>query len=239
MDNGKDGFGYDSLAFFGKVNASISHELKNVMAIISETAGLLGDLSEMASTGTPIEPDMLKSCADSIVEEIQRGFYTIRQMNRFSHSADIPIQSVNLLDVLDLVINLSGYLSFCGKTSLNPCEGATPIASTCPFFLQAVVYETLVYAHKSTGPGMEINISLQRRDDSAWRIIFPGFDVSKFHKFPDIVTKTMAASIGVAIHCDSTADSLELDVPLTIESLTAHHVSPEIPDMDDTSRTRS
>ena len=36
MDNAKDLFGYDSLAFFGKVNASISHELKNVMAIISE-----------------------------------------------------------------------------------------------------------------------------------------------------------------------------------------------------------
>jgi hypothetical protein len=53
MDNVKEWFGYDSLAFFGKVNASISHELKNVMAIISETTGLLGDLSEMARGGTP------------------------------------------------------------------------------------------------------------------------------------------------------------------------------------------
>jgi hypothetical protein len=56
MDNVKDWFGYDSLAFFGKVNASISHELKNVMAIISETAGLLGDLSEMARGGHPSIP---------------------------------------------------------------------------------------------------------------------------------------------------------------------------------------
>ena len=31
----------DDLAFFGKVNASISHELKNILAIISEAAVLI------------------------------------------------------------------------------------------------------------------------------------------------------------------------------------------------------
>jgi hypothetical protein len=51
MDNTQDLLQYESLAFFGKINASISHELKNVMAIISETAGLLKDLSDMAATG--------------------------------------------------------------------------------------------------------------------------------------------------------------------------------------------
>jgi len=239
MVNTKDFFQYDSLAFFGKVNASISHELKNVMAIISETAGLLGDLSDMASMGTPIEPGMLKSCTGSIMEEIQRGFATIRQMNRFAHSIDTPVQSVNLVDLLDLVINLSGYLSFCGKTCLQPCEDVTPIALTSPFLLQAVVYETLIYSFKHTGPGVEITISLQRRDDSAWRIIFPGFNVNKLQVFPDVVTKAMAASIGVAIHCDSAADRLELDVPLMIEGVTAHHVLPEMPDMGNASRTRA
>ena len=87
---------YDSLKFFGRVNASISHELKNIMAIISESAGLLSDLSDMAATGSPIDPNMLKNTAESIMEEIQRGFATIRQMNRFSHSVDNPIVNVDL-----------------------------------------------------------------------------------------------------------------------------------------------
>ncbi|MBW1842687.1 MAG: hypothetical protein JRI75_13025, partial [Deltaproteobacteria bacterium] len=99
MDNPKNLFRYESLAFFGKVNGSISHELKNIMAIIPETAGLLGDLSDMASTGSPVAPDMLDSCTTSIIEEIQRGFATIRQMNRLAHSIDTPVQSVNLVDV--------------------------------------------------------------------------------------------------------------------------------------------
>jgi signal transduction histidine kinase len=239
MDNAKDWFGYDSLAFFGKVNASISHELKNVMAIISETAGLLGDLSEMARGGTPLDPDMLTSSTESIIEEIQRGFTIIRQMNRFSHSVDTPVESVDLMEILDLVIHLSAYLSFSGKTELSPCEGFKPIAQTSPFLLQAIFYETLVYTFKHTGPAAEINISIQPTDGSAWRIIFSGFNFSEFHVFPDLMTKAMAASIGVIIYADSTADQLDMDVPITLDSLTVHPVSSELPNTGNASRTRA
>jgi signal transduction histidine kinase len=228
MDNNKDLFGYDSLAFFGKVNASISHELKNVMAIISETAGLLGDLSDMAANGTPIKPDMLKSCTGSIMEEIQRGFVTIRQMNRFAHSVDTPVESVNLMDVLDLAITLSGFLSFSGKTQLTPCKDVAPTVSTCPFLLQAIIYQALVYTFKTTGSGAEIRISLQAQGDAAWRIIFSGFNANAFQKFPDAATQAMAASIGVVFHFDNTINRLELEVPLTIESTTIQQAAPGV-----------
>ena len=238
MDNAKDLFGYDSIAFFGKVNASISHELKNVMAVISETSGLLSDLSELASTGKPIDPDMLKSCTSSIIEEIQRGFSTIRQMNRFSHCVDTPFQSVNLMDLLDMVINISGYLSFSGKTNLHPYEGDTPVVMTCPFFLQAVVYQTLVNVLKLTGPEAQITIYIQPLDDSAWKIIFPGFNVSMYQVFPDAATEAMAKSIGITIHYDRSADRVELEVPVTAECISTQHASPEMPDRGKPSRTR-
>ena len=182
---------------------------------------------------------MLRSCTDSIVEEIQRGFSTIRQMNRFAHSVDTPAESIDLKELLDLTINLSEYLSFSGKTDLCPCEGFTPVAQTCPFLLQAIFYETLVYTFKHTGPGAEISISIQPTDGSAWRIIFSGFNFHEFHVFPDAITKAMAASIGVVIYADSTADQLEMDVPFTIEHLTAHPVSPEIPNTGNASRTHA
>ena len=236
MDDTKYRFGYDSLAYFGKVNASISHELKNIMAIISETAGLLSDLSDMASSGKPVESDMLASCTDSITEEIQRGFATIRQMNRFSHSVDTPVGSVNLTDVLDIVINLSGYLSFSGKTSLSPCNGFEPIASTCPFILQAILYETLVYTFKNKKPEMETGISIQPQGDSAWRIIFSGFSANELEPFPNIATETMAASIDITIHCDSAAGQIELVVPLIIENLAAQPVSQATPDGGESSQ---
>lgn len=215
MDNAKELFGYDSLAFFGKVNASISHELKNVMAIISETAGLLGDLSEMAQGGEPIDPDMLASSTDSIIEEIQRGFTTIRQMNRFAHSVDTPVLSVDLMDILDLVRNLSEYLSFAGKTNLHTGEGAAPMALTCPFILQSIIYQAVVQTFQHAGPGAQLDISVQSKNESTWRILFDGFSLREFEVFPDDRIKSMAASIGVSIHWDRTADLLELDVPVS------------------------
>ncbi|MGA6924096.1 MAG: hypothetical protein WBY88_00365 [Desulfosarcina sp.] len=216
MNDAKDWFGYDSLAFFGKVNASISHELKNVMAIISETAGLLGDLSEMARGGTPVDPDMLTSSTESIVEEIQRGFTTIRQMNRFAHSVDTPVGSVDLMEILALVRNLCGYLSFAGKTNLHSTEEAAPMAMTCPFILQAIVYQAVVQTFEHTGPGAELDISVQSKDESIWRILFEGFSINELEAFPDDRITRLAESIGVRMHWDRSADRLALEVPVSM-----------------------
>jgi signal transduction histidine kinase len=141
----------DDLVFFGKVNASISHELKNILAIISEAAGLLHDLTDMATRGNKIELEMLKTCSQDIVEEIERGFTTIKQMNMFSHSVDTPLKSVNIIEALDLIINLAGFLSFASKVRFDPAPEEASIISTCPFRLQNLVYQTLVFAFKSVG----------------------------------------------------------------------------------------
>jgi signal transduction histidine kinase len=238
MEHAKEWFGYDSLAFFGKVNASISHELKNIMAIISETAGLLDDLSAMASAGGAIAPEMLKNCTESIAEEIQRGFAVIRQMNRFAHSVDTPAASVNLMDLMTLVIHLSRYLSFCGKTELYPCRGDAPIAMTSPFLLQTLFYQALIYTFKNTGPEAQIGISIQSLGDSGWRIAYSGFTASEFQVFPDADIKNLAASIGVVIHYDSTADQLALDVPLRIDGAADHRAVPVMHRVGKTSLTR-
>ena len=214
-----DRYTYDGLAFFGRVNASISHELKNVMAIISETAGLLGDLSDMAATGSPVPPDMLKSCTGSIMEEIQRGFTVIRQMNRFAHSIDAPYASVDLEAMLDLVVNLAGYLSFSANTTIAPCGDPKPDVVTCPFILQAVVYQGLVFTYTNTGSHADIRLSIVPRDDDAWTLVFAGFSASGFDSFPDPVTRTLAASIGVTIVFDRAADRLEMVIPRNYQIL--------------------
>ncbi|MGD9329703.1 MAG: hypothetical protein PVJ53_00245 [Desulfobacterales bacterium] len=218
MLKAKELFDYDSLAFFGRVNASISHELKNILAIISETAGLLGDLSEMASKGTPVDPEMLKSSTDSIMEEIQRGFTTIRQMNRFSHSVDTPIVSIDLMKLLDLVCHLSNYLSFAGKTRLAPWNGPSPVAETSPFVLQAIVYE-LVYQHfKNAGPNSVLDIAVGSNSSKGWMIEFSSLRIKEFQVFPDPSLKRAAASIAVSIDWDRSNRHLKLYVPANIFS---------------------
>ncbi len=238
MKHAKELFDYDSLAFFGRVNASISHELKNIMAIISETAGLLSDLSDLATSGTPIDPDMLKSSAGSIMEEIQRGFTTIRQMNRFSHSVDNPVADIDLMEILDLVCHLSNYLSFTGRTHLLPWDGPAPKAQTSPFALQAIIYRALVQNFQNSGPRAELEISIQPNANSGWVIVFTGFCTSDFQVFPDDLTKKTAASIGVSIDLDRPEDRLALCVPLTFQTGIESNGPPELKEDDGTPGNR-
>jgi signal transduction histidine kinase len=200
----------DDLAFFGKVNASISHELKNILAIISEAAGLLQDLTEMVARGQKIELEMLNTCSQDIVEEIQRGFTTIKQMNRFSHSVDVPLKNVNLIEILDLMINLAGFLSFASKVRFDPPQDEASIVSTCPFRLQNLVYHTLVFAFKSVGVDGEIQVAVHRETNSSARIAFSGLGTEGGLPFPSEETKNIAASIGAEIRMADDSQAIDI-----------------------------
>ena len=209
----------EDLAFFGKVNASISHELKNILAIISEAAGLLNDLTEMATKGQNFELEMMKTCSQDIVEEIQRGFTTIKQMNIFSHSVDDPLKRVNLSEVLDLVIHLAGFLSFSSKVRFDPPEEASPIVLTCPWRLQNLIYQALVYAFESVGSDGEIQLSLHPQKDGSARITFSGLGTKSARTFPVDQTRQIAASINAEIGMTGDFHVLDILVPQYIESM--------------------
>ena len=210
MDSTIDFKNDDDLAFFGKVNASISHELKNILAIISEAAGLLQDLTEMAAKGQKIELEMLNTCSQDIIEEIQRGFTTIKQMNTFSHSVDAPLKSVNLIDVLDLMINLVGFLSFAGKVRFDPPQDEASMISTCPFRLQNLVYHTLIFAFRSVGPDGEIQVAVHRESNGSARIAFSGLGTRDGLSFPSEETKKIASSIGAEIRMADNSQAIDI-----------------------------
>lgn len=203
----------DDLAFFGKVNASISHELKNILAIISEAAGLLNDLTEMAAEGQDIDLDMLRSCSRDIVEEIQRGFSTIKQMNTFSHSVDDPFKSVNLTEVLKLMIGLAGFLSFVGKVRFDPPQQDLPTVLTSPFRLQHLFYLALVHACQSAGAEAEIQVAIQPESNGGIGITISGLGSKNDRPFLSDQTRRLADSIGVEIRMSSDFRQIHIVVP--------------------------
>jgi signal transduction histidine kinase len=212
----------DDLAFFGKVNASISHELKNNMAIISEAAGLLQDLTEMAVKGQKIELEMLQTCSEDIIEEIQRGFAIIKKMNTFSHSVDDPVKTVNLVDVIDLIVALSKYLSFASKIRFDPIpEDGSPVL-TSPFRLQNLIYQALVFAFESAGPDGEIAVGIQPQPNGSAHITFSGLGTSNSRLFGSEKIKRLAALIGVDIREAPNSDSFELIVPENFKTVQQH-----------------
>ena len=216
MDNDLDIQPNENLAFFGKINAGISHELKNILAIISETAGLLNDLALLAEKGKKLDLDMIKTCSRDIEEEIQRGFKTVKQMNIFSHSVDTPVKHINPLDALSLMVNIAGFLSYAGKVRMDFPQDTGSTIMTNPFQLQHLIYQALVYAFKKTGPDREIRISLVPEKDGGVRITFSDLGKLTDGKFPDAKVSTIAASIDAKIAAADDHQAFDIMLPQTI-----------------------
>ena len=203
----------DDLAFFGRVSASISHELKNILAIISEAAGLLGDLTEMAASGEDVRLEMLQSCSRDIVDEVRRGFVTIKQMNTFAHSVDDPVKAIDVSDCLELMIGLAGFLSYACRVHYQAPEMKLPEIFTSPFKLQNVIYRTLVFAFKSVGPDGEINLSVHPEEGDAARIRFSGIGAKSSEPFPTGAVQSLAASIGAELKLDDHRQAIDILIP--------------------------
>jgi len=199
------------LLFFCKVNAAISHELKNILAIVSETAGLLNDLTELAKMGKPIAPPMLENCTTNIMEGIQRGFSTIKEMNRFAHSVDEPMRKANIAEILELMVNLSSYLSFAAKVRCD-FDPEVPEIFTSPFRLQQIIYHALIYVFKTADPREEVTLSLKPDGPGGARIIIAGMGSNDVPEFPSGEVEQYARELGVKIDLDGDSGTLEVVV---------------------------
>lgn len=92
---------------FAKVVASISHEVKNVLAIINENNGLLEDIILMSESGQGVPPGHVKSATVAISSQVQRANRIMRNCNRFAHLGDREIAEEPLAEILELVAALA------------------------------------------------------------------------------------------------------------------------------------
>ena len=90
--------------------ASVSHEIKNVLAIINENAGLLQDMLGMHEKGMPLSPERLSRLAQSIARQVSRGDGIVKGMNRFAHSADDAKEKVDVGALVQFMTRLAGRL---------------------------------------------------------------------------------------------------------------------------------
>jgi signal transduction histidine kinase len=155
-----------ALQFFGNITASVSHEIKNVMAIINENAGLLEDYSLMAGKGIPIDPQKLISLSGKITTQIKRADLIIQNMNKFAHSVDEPIRRFDLVEMLELVTALSGRLASMREVTLDLKKPSDAITlTTHAFFLKNLVWRCLCFAMNVAGPGKTVVLSADRAGD--------------------------------------------------------------------------
>jgi signal transduction histidine kinase len=158
--------GEGGIQFYGKMSASISHEIKNVLAIVNENAGLLEDLTMLAGRGTAVELERLQKISRAIAGQVHRADTIIRNMNRFAHSTDEPVKTVNLQELLDLVLALSSRLAANRGITLQQVSAAEPTSvTTAPFALQNLIWLCLDFAMNYAGPGKTVRLAVKVSPD--------------------------------------------------------------------------
>ena len=161
--------GLGGIQFFGKVAGSISHEIKNVLAIINENAGLLEDICFMAERGRPIDPGRLKRLSGSVKDQIRRADHIMTVMNRFAHSVDEASVSIDASEVTELLVSLSARFVAMRGVVLEVGKPAGPVAiTTFPFALLNLLWLCLDYAMAVVGPGKVIELLAEKTGDGAW-----------------------------------------------------------------------
>lgn len=155
-----DGVEREDLQFFGKVSASISHEIKNVFAVIHAGAGLLEDLSLLAAKGRPLDPEKLQSVSRSILNQIQRGDGIVRNMNTFAHSVDEDVREVNLVTSVELMVGICQRLAAARNVRLEMGESQDCSIRTDPYFLEHLLFAVIDVALEGAESGGTILFSV-------------------------------------------------------------------------------
>jgi C4-dicarboxylate-specific signal transduction histidine kinase len=134
----------DAAAFFGKVTASTTHELQNVLAIIKENAGLMEDFIQMGPENLPDLLERVTRCLGKIKEQSYRGVALTSGLNGFAHTTDRLLGPVNIYEIAKRLIFLTKrvFLQQGRQIVLSDCKNA-PSFETDPVLFQTLLWHCL------------------------------------------------------------------------------------------------
>jgi len=132
------------VAFFGKITAGITHEMKNVLAIINESSGLMEDILAITEDDTFPHKDRFKKTLNRILGQIQRGNNITTNLNRFAHSSDYSPASVDLNEVSEQMVSLASRFARLKNVILKAGHyDESVIIKTHPVALQMALFESI------------------------------------------------------------------------------------------------
>ena len=129
------------IAFFGKITAGITHEMKNVLAIIRESAGLIEDLLSLSPETSGTHREKIQKALGTVQNQVQRGVELTDRLNRFAHTPDHPTARIDLRDALEHLTALAQRFARLKQVLLRQTAPSDPIhLETRPLELQMALF---------------------------------------------------------------------------------------------------
>ncbi|MBC8209283.1 MAG: sensor histidine kinase [Desulfobulbaceae bacterium] len=213
--------GEEGIQFMGKMSASISHELKNVLAIINENAGLLNDFCLMAERGMEIDPERLARISGNIAKQVKRGDQILKNMNRFAHSTDHPLSTVDLHATLAMVVKLATRFAANRVVTLTTTPTNKPLLITSrPFLLANLLWRCLDRSMNFVGTEKKITLSAVTKGEQTL-IIFNGLSDQPIEE-PAIFPSQQDSDLLTILQCTLTTASAVGELTLTLPQTTGN-----------------
>ena len=209
------------LQFFGRISASISHEIKNVLAIVNENAGLLEDLTLLADRGKPLDPARLKIMAAAVKKQVGRADGILKNMNRLAHSIDQTITTVDLDQTIELVIALTARFAAMRGVKVDlqlPVSRLT--ISTAPFYLLNLLCLCLDLSMSASGDEKRVELVVEETENSV-RIRFrrlAGLSEALLETFPSDREKILLAVLEAALTAEPEREEVVLRLLKNIDN---------------------
>jgi len=157
----------ESLAFFGSITASVTHELTNVIAIINELTGLLDDMYYAAKQGQIIEGDRLGNLHGRLSRQVNRGKEIVKRLNKFAHSSDHERIESDLNEILRNLVELMQRPADMKKIQLNYEPALEEFRLTAnPFELQHLIFRCFRTLFDSAEENSAIKLRANRSGDN-------------------------------------------------------------------------
>ena len=121
-----DAFGAEA-AFIARMTASTTHELRNVLAVVKESAGLVEDLTLAFQQRKLVNPDKMLNATRRIDAQVARGADLLTSLNRLAHGLDHREERVDLAQHTRHVVFLCQRFARLRRLRLElEADGAEP-----------------------------------------------------------------------------------------------------------------
>jgi signal transduction histidine kinase len=114
----------------------------------------------MMGKGMSVEPERFDKIAGRIEAQTHRADAIIKNLNQFAHSVDIPVKSVDLNEILDLLVALHRRPAAMRQVELEPRPAVSPVTvTTNPFVLLNLLGLVLAFSLQTLPGGGVMTLS--------------------------------------------------------------------------------
>jgi len=157
---------YPEAAFLAAMTASATHEVRNVLSIIKESAGLIEDLVRMSQGRGRLDQEKVQRAVGRIEAQVKRGADLLTNLNRLAHTLDEDVAAVDLQKEVEQVVFLCQRFARKKGHKVQEVAGTGDASVTLnPLLLHMALFSAMQCCFQELPEGSTVQVEAGRTKD--------------------------------------------------------------------------